>query len=246
MFSRPVLGALGAFALLAACGGKQAPAPAAAVAACAGVLPVTGLCPEAGISAFGKINPIAELQQPGCVWRTMEAKRAPDEVLVLRGQDCTKAGAGAVSFTFPTSRELHISSAASPGVAAVDAMVATILDIAAGQTAEDAAGALLAEAPEAERATCEPRAMSGEQPVAGRPFQLQPDEATLNAMHRREDGPVSACGTYGYAEDFQELWEGRAKYAIYHSLGQDTAPWDPMSFTFYRRGADGVWLKQPN
>jgi len=249
MFSRPVLMALGAVALLAACGGKQAPAPAAeksAAAACAGALPVTGLCPEAGLGVFGKISPVAELQQPGCAWKTVEAQRSADDVLVLRVQDCTKAGAAAISFSFPTPRELHLSSAASPGVPAIDEMVATILDVGPGQTAEDVAAALLANAPEAERATCQPRAMSGDQPVAGRAFQLQPDETTLNAMHRKEDGPVNACGTYGYAEDFQEMWEGRSRYAIYHSLGQDTAPWDPMSFTFYRRQADGAWAKQPN
>jgi hypothetical protein len=125
-------------------------------------------------------------------------------------------------------------------------MVASILDVGPGQTAEDVAAALLADVPEAERATCEPRVMSGDQPVAGRAFQLQPDEATLNARHRKEDGPISACGTYGYAEDFQEMWEGRAKYAIYHALGQDTPAWDPMSFTFYRRDASGGWVKQPD
>ena len=26
-------------------------------------------------------------------------------------------------------------------------------------------------------------------------------------------------------------------------LGQDDAPWDPASFTFYRKGADGKWGK---
>lgn len=248
MFSRPVL-ALAAIALLVACGGKPSSAPAAdasAVAACAGALPVTGLCPEAGIGVFGKINPVAELQQPGCVWKAMEAQRSPDEVLVLRAQDCTKAGAAAIGFSFTTPKELHFSSAASPGAPAIDNMAATFLDVGAGQTAEDVAAALLADVPEAERATCAPRAMSDDQPVAGRPFQLQPDEGTLHTMHKKEDGPVNACGPYGYAEDFQELWEGRAKYAIYHSLGQDTAPWDPMSFTLYRRQAGGAWVKQPN
>jgi hypothetical protein len=246
-----------AAALLAACGGKQTPALAAnastglvqATGDCTSALPVTGLCQEAGIGVFGKISPTAELLAPGCVWKTMEAQRSPDEVLVFRGQDCTAGRSDTIRFRFITPRELHLLMS-GPDFPESDEMVATILDVPAGKTAEEVAATTLAVLPEKERATCAPQPQgtaSDDKPVAGRAFQLQPDEATLAALRKEAAGDIiSTCGRYGYTEDFQELWEGRTRYAIYHALGQDTGPWDPMSFTFYRKDAGGAWVKQTN
>ena len=43
--------------------------------------------------------------------------------------------------------------------------------------------------------------------------------------------------------DAVQFWEGRKYHALFHMLGQDTPFWDPASFTFYRKGNDGVWSK---
>ena len=40
-----------------------------------------------------------------------------------------------------------------------------------------------------------------------------------------------------------QFWEGREHHALFHMLGQDDPLWDPASFTFYAKGADGVWAK---
>ena len=55
--------------------------------------------------------------------------------------------------------------------------------------------------------------------------------------------PWEACGPNGVTMDAVQFWESRPSYALFHMLGQDDGPWDPASFTFYRKGADGKWSK---
>ena len=51
------------------------------------------------------------------------------------------------------------------------------------------------------------------------------------------------CGPNGVTVDATQFWEARNGYALFHMLGQDDPHWDPASFTFYRKSADGKWIK---
>jgi hypothetical protein len=80
--------------------------------------------------------------------------------------------------------------------------------------------------------------------VAGRAFELFPNaelRAELDAA--TPDEPWEACGPNGVSMDGIQFWEAREHRALFHMVGQDQPMWDPASFTFYKKGADGVWAK---
>jgi hypothetical protein len=43
--------------------------------------------------------------------------------------------------------------------------------------------------------------------------------------------------------DGVQFWEARERRALFHMVGQDQPMWDPASFTFYAKGADGAWSR---
>jgi hypothetical protein len=118
-----------------------------------------------------------------------------------------------------------------------------MIPLAAGETAEQAAMKTLGKAPEDQRTRCETRPRTGPI-VAGTVFELVPNaelEAEMNAAH--PDEPWDACGPNGFTGDAEQYWEARPSYALFHMLGQDDPAWDPASFTFYRKNAEGKWEK---
>ena len=98
-------------------------------------------------------------------------------------------------------------------------------------------------APEDQRTRCETKPFSGPM-VAGRTFELAPSAELKAELEANAAGDLwDACGPNGVTMNAVQFWEARNGYALFHMLGQDDAPWDPASFTFYRKGAGGKWAK---
>ncbi len=240
--------AAGLFALLPALGlfgcapksGPQATDAAGKPSACTGLLtPIAGVC-ATGAGVFSHESPRDQLFNDKCVWTEQEVLRSPAEVLLLRAQDCSGMGTGAykISYSFPNPTELTATMDMSPDQPAVY-VIARVFDIPEGKTAEDVAMTKLAEAPEAERARCKTRP-----DAMGATFQLAPDDTFMDELQKDQDGPISACGPFGYTEDAQVWWEAHGPHAIFHMTGQDTPSWDPTQFVFYKQDSTGAWLKE--
>ena len=242
---RIVLAVLAACAL-GACGKASdatevAAAGAAAPAACSGTkLPITQVCRDANAALFVAIDPKLETVAKGCVWRTEELQTKADEALVFRAQDCTGE---------KWDRQIYSLVGqyvkARPETVPEDQanFLLEIHDLANGETAEDVAMRTLASAPEDQRERCITNPLP-EIPAAGRVFELGPNpelEAEMHASH--PDEPWEACGPNGVTMDAIQYWEGRDKRALFHIVGQDEPLWDPASFTFYKKNADGSWTK---
>lgn len=255
MFRTALIG-LAAAVSLAACSPKaEAPkaaetAPAAAaspaVEACTGArLPLTGLCADPLPQTFGQIRSDAPLLASTCVWKTVEVQRSDTEALVFRSQDCSAEGWGPVAYRFEGPQSLVIRySPAETGGEAAESEVAHIIDLPAGKTAEAAALEMLSDAPENERARCLVRPLPDVKDVAGEAFELAPNAELEAELRKGADGPIGACGRYGFTEDAVVFWEKRPGHAVFHSIGQDDPYWDPASFTFYKREPGGAWAKQ--
>ena len=231
---------------LAACSPADDPSvgaeAAAATPACAtgSPLPLTGLCSDGAAALFLATDTSAQTVAPRCVWRTEEISLSPDEAIVFRAQDCAGEGWDQMVYS-------HASGYLKARLASVPedqfGFILEIIPLAAGETAEQAALKTLDKAPGEQRARCEIHPLKGPK-VVGRVFELAPNaelEAEMTAAH--PDEPWDACGPNGFTGDAVQFWEGRDRHALFHMLGQDTPLWDPASFTFYRKGADGVWVK---
>ncbi len=221
---------------------------AAAKSACAtgSPLPITGLCSDGNASLFLAIDPKAETFGPRCVWRTEEVETYPNEALVFRAQDCSGEGWDKTTYTYQASY-VHEPSYLKTHLASMPAedfgFALEVVPLLIGETAEQAAMHTLSKADPAQRPRCEIQPLT-RYTVAGRAFELGPNaelRAELDALY--PDEPWDACGPNGVSLDAIGFWEGRDHHALFHMLGQDTPIWDPASFTFYRKGADGVWTK---
>lgn len=163
-----------------------------------------------------------------------------DEALVFRTQDCAGEGWDRTVYTW-VSGYLKQRMASAPEDQAGFAL--QVFDVPAGQTAEQAALGTLAQAPEDQRSRCITAPLP-QVKVAGHAFELKPDdELTAEMSQANPDEPWDACGPNGVTLDSVQFWEGREGRALFHMTGQDTPPWDPASFTFYRKAADGSWRK---
>jgi hypothetical protein len=231
---------------LAACGKAEDGAPmtdagTAGFAACsAGHLPVTGLCKDADASLFLATDSSLETVARGCVWRTEELQTKDNEALVFRAQDCTGEMWDRIAYTW-IDRYVKSHSVAVPEDQAI--FVLEVQPVPDGETAEQVALKTLAQAPEDQRARCEIKPYAGPK-VAGRAFEIFPNaefEAELDAAS--PDEPWTACGPNGVTMDGVAFCEGREKRALFHLVGQDQPMWDPASFTFYAKAADGKWSK---
>ena len=234
------LAAMGLFA----CAPKSEP-PATETAgkapACSGALtPTAGLC-STDASFLRNDGSKDLLFDPKCVWKMEEVQRTPDEVLVFRSQDCSATGRDGLAFTYAFSNptDLTVTQTIAPPDPPIVGVIAQVFDIPEGKTAEDVATTKLAEAPEAERARCKTRP-----DAMGATFQLAPDDAFMDELQKDQDGPISACGPFGYTEDSQVWWEAHGPHAIFHTTGQDTPSWDPTLFVFYKRDSTGAWVKE--
>ena len=236
-------GLLPALGLFACTPKTEAPATQAsnAPAACAGPLtPIAGVCTTD--AAFLRNDGSKDLLfDPKCVWKMEEVKRTPDEVLVFRVQDCSATGRDGLAFTyaFPNPTDLTVAQTIAPPEAPIVSVIARVFDIPDGKAAADVAMMKLAEAPEAERTRCKTRP-----DAMGATFQLAPDDTFMDELQKDQDGPISACGPFGYTEDSQVWWEAHGPHAIFHTTGQDTPSWDPTQFVFYKHESTGAWVRE--
>jgi hypothetical protein len=242
---------VGVAALLAGCGpktGKPAQADASgreAVQAngCAdglSRLEGTGLCQDEAKS-FLVLNPqIRTPELPDCTWVVGETMMPVDEALLYYTAVCkgveTKLGFSGGA----KSAEIAYERSALFGDAAKGRVIIRLFG-----TDPDPQGALkaaIAEAPEAERATCEIRPAN---------YEGWPPDALLiapNAEARAEypkDEPLAACGPMGIDEDQTTYWRIRQGYAWWFDLGQEDPDFDAGNMTIIVKGADGVWSVKP-
>ncbi len=202
-------------------------------------LPITGLCNTADPSLFLAIDDTIETFATRCLWRTEEVQFSADDVLVFRAQDCSPEGWVRNIYSHVSGYLKHRMDGTPEDQAG---FALQIIPLAAGETAEEAAMKTVALAPEEERGRCvtKPNTITR---LAGRPFDLAPQPDFMAELEAAADGLFSACGPNGFTNEAVQVWEGRANVALFHMLGQDTPPWDPASFTFYRKAADGRWAK---
>lgn len=248
---RLIAGLLAAL-VLAACGGEKdaaldpaatadaAPAASAEAGACAPLLPITGQCSNADPSLFLKINAQAAKLTTECVWRTQEVGVSDTLALLFRAQDCSAAGWVPNVYSY-VQGYVKYRMDGTPDDQAM--FILEVIPVPDGETPEQAAMKTLDKAPEDQRARCHTRPLAGPV-VAGATFELAPAADLEAEMDMNSGGePWDACGPNGVTGDATQFWEGRNGYALFHMLGQDDTQWDPASFTFYRKGADGTWAK---
>jgi hypothetical protein len=216
--------------------------PAGAAGPCTTeVLPVTGLCGDANPALFGAVDPQAKPYSSDCVWRTEEVSMSDKEALVFRSQDCSATGAPRGSYRFADG----VLTSAYPGSQGDEhAMpVLEIFNLGTGQTAQQVALQTLSTAPEDQRAECEiqPDTLAH---AAGKAFDLLPNaELTRRLDEENQGDDYDACGKYGLSAS-QQYWEARPGRALFHMLGEDDPVWDPVSYTFYWKGSDGIWTRE--
>lgn len=236
----------GAMLTLTACGGEKdaglgpATTLTAAASACGATLPITGLCSNADPSLFLKIDAQAPKLATRCEWRTQEVGVADGMALLFRAQDCSAEGWVANTYAYVQGYVKYRMSGTPDDQAN---FMLQVIPLGPGETAEQAAMKTLENAPEDQRARCSTRPFSGPV-VAGSTFELAPNAELRAEMELNAAGDLwDACGPNGVTTDATQFWEARNGYALFHMLGQDDTPWDPASFTFYRKGADGKWAK---
>jgi len=203
-------------------------------------LPVTGLCNTADPSLFLAVDDSIDTLATRCVWRTEEVQLSPDQALVFRAQDCAAEGWVRTVYSHLSGYLKHRMDGTPEDQAG---FALQIIPLKANETPEQVAMRTLALAPEDQRERCHVAKMAGPK-VAGQAFRLEPGpdlRTELEALSENE--PYDACGPNGFTGDGVQFWEGRKTVALFHMLGQDTPFWDPASFTFYRRAADGRWAK---
>jgi hypothetical protein len=248
---RIAVGLIAALAL-AACGSDEdaaldsaataetMPAEAAAAGECAPRLTITGLCGNADPSQFLKINTQLPKLANECVWRTQEVGVSDTLALLFRAQDCSAAGWVPNVYEY-VQGYVKYRMDGTPGDQAM--FILEVIPVPDGETPEQVAMKTLDKAPENQRDRCHTLPVTGPV-VAGATFELAPAADLAAEMDMNAGGePWDACGPNGVTMDAQQFWEGRNGYALFHMLGQDDPQWDPASFTFYRKGADGVWVK---
>lgn len=244
---------LGCALLAAGCGAAPADSPEvsivgatvalpAADGACrnGAPLPITGLCNTADPTLFLEVDDTIETFATRCLWRTEEVQLSPDEVLVFRAQDCSPEGWVRTIYSHVSGYLKHRMDGTPENQAG---FALQVFPLTQDETPEQAAMKTLALAPEDQRGRCIVAKLQGPK-LAGYAFELEPGpelRAELDALF--PDEPYDACGPNGFTGDAMQFWEGRKTVALFHMLGQDTPPWDPASFTFYRRAADGRWAK---
>lgn len=248
--SRIRMAAMGAALLAAACSAEPAEtasttageATISASGACVNgaPLPITGLCNTADPSLFLATDNTLETFATRCIWRTEEVQLSPDDALVFRAQDCSPEGWVRTVYSHVSGYLKHRMDGTPEDQAG---FALQIVPLAAGETSEQAAMKTLALAPENQRERCRIENIEGPK-LAGRAFRIEPAPDLRSELEAFSGGePFDACGPNGFTMDAVQFWEARPHVALFHMLGQETPPWDPASFTLYRRGADGRWAK---
>jgi hypothetical protein len=206
----------------------------------AATLPITGACTDPHPALFLAVDSSLQTFARGCVWRTQELQVAEGEALVFRAQDCSGEMWDRTVYSWVGN---YVKARPEPVPEDQAVFALEVLDVGAGQTAEQVALQTLSNAPEDQRARCTTEPINTVK-VAGRAFELAPnEELTLEMQANHPDEPWEACGPNGVTMDSTQFWEGRKTHALFHMTGQDQPGWDPASFTFYRKNPDGSWYK---
>lgn len=239
----------GAAALLSGCGPKTeqaAPSQDAASAsakACAdggARLEGTGLCQNEAAALLVLDPEIRTPELPDCAWRVGETMLPGAEALLYYAAVCngveTKLGFSGGA----KSAEIAYERSAMFGDAALGRVVIRLFG-----TDPDPQGALkasIAEAPEAERATCEiqPAGREGWPPDA---LLIAPNAAARAQYPTNE--PITACGPMGIDEGATSYWRIRQGYAWYFELGQEDPDFDAGNMSVVVKGEGGGWSVKP-
>jgi hypothetical protein len=232
---------IAAAALLASACQAKAPDDAeaaadAAAAACSTsrTLAQTEVCGGGDVAVFRQVSdhPIAS---PKCVWYTEQLMLSDSEFLVFRNQDCSEEGWDGAAYKYANG-VVTLHPAPTPDVAGDP-----ILEIFPIDTGVDPQAFSTTKLEgEADATRCMVRPIE-DLNIPGTLWELAPNDEYMAELNARNE-PWSACGKYGSGESTQ-FWEMRKDVALYHWLGQDAGYWDPASFTFYRKGADGKFAK---
>jgi hypothetical protein len=202
---------------------------------------VTNVCDDANPALFRAINADHKLLSPKCVWVTEQLMLSEREVLAFRVQDCSAEGWDGEAYAYAGGK---VKAGAASTPYAIDRVVLEILDLGAGQSAQQVAVNTLATAPDTERARCIIRPIE-DAPMGGVTFQLAPDDAFMAELDQAgHTGRV--CGDYGVGDGVQLFEQRGGGKLFFHHLGQADGYWDPASFTFYRPDATGAWTKSPD
>lgn len=203
-------------------------------------LPVTGLCNTADPYLFLAVDDRLDMLADRCVWRTEEAALSDSDALVFRAQDCTSGGWVRTIYSYVSGYLKHRMDG-TPEDQADFAL--QIVPLGPNETPQEAALKTLSQAPEDQRTRChiEPIDRRG---FSGATFILTPTADLREELELWSDGEAfDACGPNGLSMTVEQFWEGRPGVALFHILGRELPQWDPSSFTFYHRDADGRWVK---
>lgn len=201
------------------------------------VLPVTRLCQEQAEALLLSAGGDQEAAPDGCIWVVNEARMLGNGALLYRGLRC---GSRTTRLEFtPSARAGTFDLVESPfGDLESPETIATMFNA----DRRDPSSAILEAARRviddpAERRRCQVRRLNGD--VASPSDALVVDEVPVP----QSEEVRSACGPFGFDGGSQAFWRVSQKIAWFFSLGNDSPPVDPTSFTLVRRNAAGRWVR---
>ncbi len=213
-------------------------AAAPAVCSTGRTMAETLVCDDGDPSIFRQVSNAA-LILPKCVWYTEQLMLNENEFLVFRNQDCSAEGMDGAAYEV-VGDAIYVNRGMVPESERAGEVILEMFTKAEDQTAEEVIMARLAEAPAAEKDRCIVRADEAAM-FEGALYALEPDDEFLAELQAANE-VYAACGPYGVTSGVQ-FFEDRGSRVLFHRLGQDQGDWDPASFTFYLRGADGTFAK---
>lgn len=236
----------GVMALLAGCQPapkNPEPAKASVIAACADGAPRlegTGLCRAEAESLAARDPNVRTPELVDCTWAIRDLMLPGDEALLYRSATC-KGIETKLAYAGGAHRaEISYESSAVYGAAGAGRVVLSLYG-----TDPDPQGALkaaIAEAPAAERSTCEIRT-AGYEGWPTDALLIAPTAAARARLPRGEK--VKACGPMGIDETKASYWRVRQGFAWYFDLGAQDPDFDAGNMVVVAKGADGVWKLKP-
>jgi hypothetical protein len=235
----------GALALLTACGPstERAEKSGSANEACAdggARLEGTGLCQDEAQVLVPRDPDLRTPELEGCTWVVNETMLPADEALLYRAAVCKGVTTKLTYAGGARSAEIAYERSAMFGDAANGRVVIRLFG-----TDPDPQGALkaaIAEAPAAERGTCEIRNEVREGWPTDALF-LVPSDAALAKLPK--DKPVVACGPMGIDGTKVSYWRVRQGFAWFFDLGNTDPDFDAGNMTVVAKGPDGRWQRKP-
>ena len=228
----------------AACSPNPATTASSSAASCADrstKLALTGLCQADAKALLADARGAREPALPqGCTWTINETQFATD-ALLYRAATCkgvtTKlayaGGAHSAKLSYETTALFSEEDKKN-----------TLVEVfGAEPDPQGALKAAIAALPKAERAKCEIQPAGVEQWPSDA-LVIGPIKAARAKMPK-DDGPISACGTYGLDEDSTTYWRVKQGFAWFFTLGQEELDFDPNTMSVVAKKADGTWAAKP-